>query len=103
MSEKQRGIADVTVSMWAADAEAVKRLWDRFAQQARTNGTLELDEPITREANTGLYVWLNYRHTAKNQGNHEWDARRFLDRAVDGEESRYHLYRIKLNSWKPIG
>jgi hypothetical protein len=102
MTEKQRGTADVTVVAWVDGQEALAYLVRRFALRARQTGTLALSEPITQEvpAGSGLYVWLRYRHTCKNQGNHRWDAQRFFARAMRDGSYRGHLYRADLNSWE---
>jgi hypothetical protein len=46
-------------------------------------------------------VWLRYRHTCKNQGNHQWDAQRFFAKAMRDGPYRGQFYRADLNSWEP--
>jgi hypothetical protein len=102
MTEKQRGMADVTLVAWVDSPEAVGYLAQHFGQRARQLGTLTVDKPITQPADTGgLFVWLRYRHTAKNRGNHDWDAQRFFARTMEGTSHRSHLYRAELNTWEP--
>jgi hypothetical protein len=45
-----------------------------------------------------------YRHTCKNQGNHDSDARRFFERALavgTDSECAGDVIAVTLNSWKP--
>jgi hypothetical protein len=57
---------------------------------------------VTQPADTGgLFVWLRYTHTAKNQGNHHHDAQRFFARAMDGGPHQHRFYQSELNEWEP--
>jgi hypothetical protein len=84
VTEKQHGTADVTLVALVSNfyGEGADHLLERFARQARINGTLvivgiegeEAPDPADPEEATWTRVRLRYRHTAKNRGNHEWDA-----------------------------
>jgi hypothetical protein len=119
MTEKQRGTADVTVVALVADQEAVTRLTQRFALRARETGTLTLAGAPDTRAVAALYpptepggepirglaveVRLRYRHTCKNKGNHEGDARRFFERALSDGQTRATFLRAELNDWEATG
>jgi hypothetical protein len=118
VTEKQRGTADVTLTAWLLGDEngaGAYRVLQRFAQGARLRGTLvlteqtwewmpdpdmpQLDPPVLR-------LTLRYRHTCKNQGNHDSDARRFFDNALKigtGDEWAGEVIDVRLNSWEPTG
>jgi hypothetical protein len=111
MSEKQRGTADVTlvalISNWYG--EGADHLLERFARQARANGTLvivgiegvEGPDPDNPEELTWTRVRLRYRHTARNRGNHEWDARRFFEKALSDKVEAGIFEHAELNDWEP--
>jgi len=108
VTEKQRGTADVTLVALVADRTLADRLVERFALRARQLGTLVLvGEPAFEEVpvrypgvgpGLGVEVRLRYRHTCKNRGNHDWDARRFFERAIG---DRGTLVRTELHDWEP--
>jgi hypothetical protein len=109
MTEKQRGTADVTVIGLVADRTLAGQLVDGFALRARQTGSVVLvGEPVIEEVpvhypgvgpGVGIQVKLRYRHTAKNRGNHDWDARRFFERAIG---DRGTLIRTELHDWEPV-
>jgi hypothetical protein len=109
--EKQRGTSDVTLVAEVNSYETVAHLRQRFGARSQETGTLvitgvqceevpadqpDLDPPTVR-------VRLRYRHTCKNRGNHEWDARRFFEKALpDEDEWHYGFFEhAELNSWEP--
>jgi hypothetical protein len=111
VTEKERGTADVTLVALVSNfyGEGADHLLERFARQARASGTLtvvsidgeEAPDPDDPEEPTWTRVRLRYRHTARNRGNHEWDARRFLDKALSDEVEVGVFERAELNDWQP--
>jgi hypothetical protein len=117
MQSKQRGTADVTLTVWLLGDEngaGAHRVLQRFAQRARLNGTVvftehtwewvpdpylpQLDPPVLR-------LTLRYRHTCKNRGNHDSDARRFFERALavgTDREWAGDVIDVTLNSWAAV-
>ncbi len=110
MAEKMRGTADVTVVAVVENYQAVDYLKRRFGARARQLGTLvvtgteceEIPDPSTPDLDPPcVRVRLRYRHTCKNDGNHEWDARRFFERALADEEHWGDVVDVELHSWRP--
>jgi hypothetical protein len=116
MPEKQRGTADVTLTAWLLgedDGASAQRVLNRFGQGARLRGTLvfieqiwdwipdpdapDVEPPVLR-------LTLRYRHTCKNRGNHQSDARRFFTNALavgTDHEWAGDVIDVTLNSWEP--
>lgn len=101
MTEKERGTADVTLVFWIDGVQGRQSVIDyiekRFATRARQQSTVVIVgepefepafEPDAPDEPPGYRVRLRYRHTAKNRGNHDWDAQRFLEHMLgdDGDE-----------------
>ena len=116
MPEKQRGTADVTVTAWLLggdDGVGAQRVLQRFGQGARLRGTLVVTEqswewvpdPDSPDVEPPvLRLTLRYRHTCKNRGNHESDARRFFTNALavgTANEWAGDVINVTLNSWEP--
>ena len=113
MTEKERGTADVTLVALVSNfyGEGVDHLLKRFALRARQAGTLEIvgvegeeapdPDPVDPEEPTWTRVRLRYRHTARNRGNHEWDAQRFFEKALSDEVEAGCFERAELNDWQP--
>jgi hypothetical protein len=114
MTEKQRGMADVTLVFWI---DGVKGQWsvldyikERFATNARRQGTVIIVgvtfepafEPDAENEPPGYRVRLRYRHTCKNRWNHDHDAQRFLEHMWDHEEHWGHFLQAELNAWEPV-
>ncbi len=109
MTEKQKGTADVTIIALVADRTLARQLVDRFALRSRQVGSVVLvGDPICEDVpvhypgtgpGMGVQVRLRYRHTAKNKGNHDWDAQHFFQRAIG---DRGTLVRIELHDWEPV-
>jgi hypothetical protein len=117
VSEKQRGTADITLTAWLLDDDdngaGAYRVLQRFAQGSRLRGTVVITEqtlqsmpdPDTPQLDPPvLRLTLRYRHTCKNQGNHDSDTRRFFERALavgTDHEWAGDVIEVTLNSWKP--
>jgi hypothetical protein len=111
VTEKERGTADVTLVALVSNfyGEGADHLLKRFARQARANGTLvivgiegkEAPDPTDPEESTWTRVRLRYQHTARNRGNHEWDARRCFEKALSDEVEAGVFERAELNDWQP--
>jgi hypothetical protein len=109
VTEQQLGTADVTVIGLVADRTLAGQLVERFALRSRQMGSVVLvDEPVVEEVpvhypgvgpGVGVQVMLRYRHTAKNRGNHGWDAQRFFTKAIG---DRGTLVQAELNAWEPV-
>jgi hypothetical protein len=115
MTGKAAGTADVTVVAWVENRQAADHMVAKFGAGARSRGTLvivgcevepapdpwtpHLDEP-------GFRVQLRYRHTCKNQGNGEWDTKRFFEKTfptgTDDERFFAVLEDVMLNDWERL-
>ena len=109
MTEKLAGTADVTVVVWVAERQDSDHMLARFGAGARARGTLAIVsydvEPAPHSLDPGFRVRLRYRHTCKNQGNHEWDAKRFFDKTfpVGTDDERFAVLEdVVLNDWQRV-
>jgi hypothetical protein len=112
VTEKLAGTADVA---WVESRQAADYMLARFGAGARARGTLVIvgcevepaPDPSTPHLDPpGLRVSLRYRHTCRNQGNHEWDAKRFFEKTfpvgTDDERFLVQLQDVVLNSWEEV-
>jgi hypothetical protein len=109
VTEKLAGTADVTVVAWVENRRDADHMLAKFGAGARSRGTLVIVscdvEPAPHPLDPGFRVRLRYRHTCKNQGNHEWDAKRFFDKTfpVGTDDERFALLaEVVLNDWQKV-
>jgi len=114
VTEKLAGTADITVIVWVEKRQDADHMLTKFGAGARARGTLVIvscdvepaPDPLSPQLDPpGFRVRLRYRHTCKNQGNHEWDAKRFFDKTFpdDGDDERFAvLEEVALNDWQRV-
>jgi hypothetical protein len=115
VTEKLAGTADVSVIAWVDSRQAADHMLAKFGAGARSRGTLVIvscesepaPDPWSPLDEPGFRVRLRYRHTCRNQGNAEWDAKRFFAKTfpIGTDDERFFavLEEVVLNDWARVG